>query len=56
MRIAALDDEQSQLELIRHTMEGLGHECHGFSDGRSLLRALRQRGGQVLELAWKVRV
>ena len=52
MRIAALDDEQSQLDLIRHTMESLGHECHGFSDGRSLLRALRQESFDLLVLDW----
>ena len=37
MRIAALDDEPNQLELIRLTMEGLGHECHGFAEGKNLL-------------------
>ncbi|RYF81779.1 MAG: response regulator transcription factor [Comamonadaceae bacterium] len=52
MRIAALDDESSQLDLIRHTMEGLGHECHGFEDGRSLLRALRQESFDLLILDW----
>lgn len=52
MRIAALDDEPSQLDLIRHTMEGLGHECHGFPDGRSLLRALRQESFDLLILDW----
>lgn len=54
MRIAALDDEPSQLDLIRHTMEGLGHECHGFSDGRSLLRALRQESFDLLLLDWSL--
>ena len=54
MRIAALDDEPSQLELIRHTMEGLGHECHGFLDGRSLLRALRQESFDLLLLDWSL--
>lgn len=52
MRIAALDDEPSQLELIRHTMEGLGHECHGYADGRSLLRALRLESFDLLVLDW----
>lgn len=52
MRIAALDDEPSQLELIRQTLEGLGHECHGFPDGRSLLRALRQESFDLLVLDW----
>lgn len=52
MRIAALDDESSQLDLIRHIMEGIGHECHGFEDGKSLLRELRQQSYDLLVLDW----
>ena len=52
MRIAALDDESGQLDLIRLTMEGIGHECHGFSDGKSLLRELRQQTYDLLILDW----
>jgi len=54
MRIAALDDEPSQLGLIRHTMESLGHECHCYTDGRSLLRALRQESFDLLVLDWSL--
>ena len=54
MRIAALDDEPSQLELIRHTMEGLGHECHGYVEGKALLRALRQETFDLLILDWSL--
>ncbi|HZF83614.1 MAG TPA: response regulator transcription factor [Burkholderiaceae bacterium] len=54
MRIAALDDEPSQLELIRLTMEGLGHECHGFAEGKALLRALRQETFDLLILDWSL--
>lgn len=52
MRIAALDDESGELDLIRATMEGIGHECHEFSDGRSLLRELRQQTYDLLILDW----
>ncbi|MEJ8857733.1 response regulator transcription factor [Variovorax robiniae] len=52
MRIAALDDEPSQLELIRHTMEGIGHECHGYTEGKTLLRDLRQQSFDLLILDW----
>lgn len=52
MRIAALDDETGQLELIRHTMVAKGHECHGFSEGKTLLRALRQQTFDLLILDW----
>ncbi|MET0540929.1 MAG: response regulator transcription factor [Variovorax sp.] len=54
MRIAALDDEPSQLELIQHTMEGIGHECHTYTDGKSLLRALRQETFDLLVLDWSL--
>lgn len=52
MRIAALDDDPGQLDLVKSTMEGIGHECHGFSDGRSLLRELRQQSYDLLILDW----
>ncbi len=54
MRIAALDDEPSQLELLRHTMEGIGHECHCYTDGRTLLRDLRQQTFDLLILDWSL--
>jgi DNA-binding response OmpR family regulator len=50
MRLAALDDEASQLELIRHTMEDIGHECHAFYEGKALLRDLRQQTYDLLIL------
>jgi DNA-binding response OmpR family regulator len=52
MRIAALDDESGQRDLIRMTMESMGHECHGYSDARSLLRDLRQQSFDLLILDW----
>ncbi|MBB3180658.1 response regulator transcription factor [Variovorax sp. Sphag1AA] len=54
MRIAALDDEPCQLELIRHTMEDIGHECHSFSEGKVLLRDLRQQSYDLLILDWSL--
>jgi len=52
MRIAALDDEQSQLELIRHTMAGIDHECHLYTEGKALLRDLRLQTFDLLILDW----
>ncbi len=54
MRIAALDDEASQLELIRHTMVDAGHECHAFYEGKALLRDLRQQTYDLLILDWSL--
>ena len=52
MRIAALDDDLSQLELIRHAMQGIQHECHLYSEGKALLRDLRQQSFDLLILDW----
>lgn len=54
MRIAALDDEPRQLELIRHAMAVIGHECHGFEDGHSQQRALYQQSFDMLILDWRL--
>jgi len=52
MRIAAVDDEAYQLELINHTVEVIGHECHGYADGKSLLRDLHHETYDLLILDW----
>ena len=54
MRIAALDDDIVQLELIKHTMEQMGHECHSFVEGKALLRELRQQSFDLLVLDWSL--
>jgi len=54
MRIAALDDEPCQLELIRHTIEDIGHECHVFTEGKVLLRELRLQSYDLLVLDWSL--
>jgi len=54
MRIAALDDEPSQLELIKHTMEGIDHECHCYTEGKTLLRELRLQSFDLLVLDWSL--
>jgi len=50
MRIAALDDEIAQLEFFRQAMAAMGHECHGFTSGKALLRELRQETFDLLIL------
>jgi DNA-binding response OmpR family regulator len=52
MRIAALDDDACQLELIRRAMESIGHACQGFSDSQEVLRELRDKGLDLLILDW----
>jgi DNA-binding response OmpR family regulator len=54
MRVAVLDDDQVHLELARQTLEGTGHDFHGFPDGKSLLRALRRETFDLLILDWEL--
>ena len=54
MRVAVLDDDQVHLELARQTLDGIGHDFHGFTDGRALLRALRRETFDLLILDWEL--
>ena len=54
MRVAALDDELDQLELIRQTLATMGHDCHGFTNSKAFLRALRRETFDLLILDWYV--
>lgn len=51
MRIAALDVETSEIELIQLAMTAIGHECHGFEEAASLQREMRDPGYDLLILA-----
>ena len=54
MRVAVLDDDEAQLELGRYALEGMGHDFHGFADGKTLLRALRRESFDLLILDWQL--
>lgn len=54
MRIAVLDDSPDQLTLIHKAMVGLGHECHLYKTGKSLLQALRRQTFDFLILDWSL--
>ena len=54
MRIAILDDDDLQLELIRHLLEKSGFHCHAFTEGRALMRELRRESFDLLVLDWHV--
>jgi DNA-binding response OmpR family regulator len=56
MRVAVLDDDQAQLDLARQTLETMGHDYHGYTDGKALLRALRRETFDLLILDWQVPV
>jgi DNA-binding response OmpR family regulator len=54
MRIAILEDGLDQLRLISHAMAGLGHACHEYTDGKSLLDALERLRFDLLILDWSL--
>ena len=54
MRIAVLDTEPEQLQLIHQTMTGLGHECHTYTGGKAMLHAMRRETFDLLVLDWRL--
>lgn len=52
MRIAVLDDDFIVLELLEATIERMGHICHPFLTGNSLLQALRRESFDLLIVDW----
>lgn len=53
MRIATLDGEPREIESIQSVMAMIGHECHGYANGKSLLRGLRAQRYDLLVLDWR---
>jgi two-component system, OmpR family, response regulator RegX3 len=54
MRIAVLEDDISQMELISRWLEMAGHRAHAFERGEELLRALEKETFDALLLDWNV--
>jgi len=54
MRIAILEDDPSQTELLSHWFKSAGHHPHLFDHGAHLLRALEHEAFDVLLLDWNV--
>jgi DNA-binding response OmpR family regulator len=54
MRIAVLDHDRSQTDLICQALNAVGHACDAFQQGRDLLTQLRKEGYDMLILDWKV--
>ena len=50
MRIAVLDHESDQRQLISQAIAGLGHECHTYAQGLDLLQTLRRQTFDMLVL------
>jgi DNA-binding response OmpR family regulator len=54
MRIAILEDDISQTELLSHWLQLAGHHPHAFDQGANLLRALERESFDALLLDWNV--
>lgn len=54
MRIALLEDDQDQAQLIGAWLAEAGHQCHHVDDGKSFLRAALRDSFDLLILDWMV--
>ncbi len=54
MRIALLEDDLDQAQLIEAWLTQAGHQCHHVSDGKSFLRAALRDSFDLLLLDWIV--
>lgn len=54
MRIAVLDNDRSQADLISQVLTGAGHACQAFDSGKDLLGMLRKDSFDMLILDWQV--
>lgn len=54
MRIAVLDDDRSQLDLVCQVLTAAGHTCHAFESGKELVSQLRRESFDMLILDWQV--
>ncbi|MGA0571811.1 response regulator transcription factor [Variovorax sp. VNK109] len=54
MRIAILDDDPAQLDLLQHTVKALGHDPHAFNNGQALMRALARDTFDMMVLDWEL--
>jgi two-component system, OmpR family, response regulator RegX3 len=54
MRIAVLEDDASQADLIRLWLAGAGHVCHVFGRGRDFMRAMARDSFDLLMFDWEL--
>lgn len=52
MKIASLEDDPIESQLIHQVITDAGHECMSFSDGKSLITALQNQRFDILILDW----
>ncbi len=54
MRIAVLDDDRSQTDLVCQVLSAAGHACSPFLSGKEMLNQLRRESFDMLIIDWQV--
>ncbi|HEU4775992.1 MAG TPA: response regulator transcription factor [Telluria sp.] len=54
MRIAVLDNDRSQADLICQVLTSAGHVCQSFDNGKDMLSQMRKDSVDMLILDWQV--
>jgi DNA-binding response OmpR family regulator len=54
MRIAIVEDDLAQSDLVRVWLAGAGHGCHVFARGRDFMRVMARDSFDVLILDWEL--
>jgi DNA-binding response OmpR family regulator len=54
MRIAVLDDDKSQTDLVCQVLTSAGHVCHAFLSSKDMLNQLRRESFDLLIIDWQV--
>lgn len=54
MRIAVLDDDRSQTDLVCQVLSSAGHVCFPFQSGKELQNQLRRESYDMLVIDWQV--
>lgn len=54
MRIAVLDEDRCQADLICQVLDGSGHVCHPFASARDMLTQLRRESYDMLIIRWQM--
>ena len=56
MRIAVLDDDLSQTDLVCQVLASAGHACHPFQSGKEMLSQLRRESYDMLIIDWQAAI
>ncbi|MES2832439.1 MAG: response regulator transcription factor [Pseudomonadota bacterium] len=54
MRIAVLDDDRSQTDLVSQVLNSAGHICYPFQSGKEMVNQLRRESFDMLIIDWQV--